>query len=66
VIDPYGRIIDNLKLNEAGVLDADLPVPLDRTIYARTGDLPFLLLLLILGLVAKYITLCSTKQTATP
>ena len=65
VIDPYGRIIDSLKLNEAGFLDANLPVPLDATIYARFGNLPFLLMLLILGLTAKYVTFRSSKQTTT-
>lgn len=65
VIDPYGRIIDNLKLNEAGFLDADLPLPLKATLYARLGDLPFLALLFILGLTAKYVTFRSGKQTTT-
>jgi len=65
VIDPYGRIINNLTLNKAGHLDADLPMPLDITIYARTGDLPFLIMLIILGLTAKYVTFRSGKQTST-
>lgn len=56
VIDPYGRISDRLKLNEAGSLDADIPMPLSPTLYARTGDLPFLVLLFVLGLAAKYVT----------
>jgi apolipoprotein N-acyltransferase len=66
VIDPYGRIIDSLKLNEAGFLDANLPAPLDPTIYARFGNLPFLLMLLILGLAAKYVTFKSGKKTTSP
>ena len=66
VIDPYGRIINSLKLNEAGFLDANLPVPLDATIYARFGNLPFLLMLLILGLATKYVTFRSGKQTTDP
>ncbi len=56
VIDPYGRIVSRLKLNEAGFLDADLPIPIRKTIYAFTGDLPFLLLQLFLILTAKYVT----------
>jgi len=56
VIDPYGRVLSRLKLNKAGFLDADLPMPLTPTIYARFGDIPFLLLLLILGVSAKYVT----------
>ncbi len=66
MIDPYGRIIDNLKLNEAGYLDANLPMPLDATIYARFGNLPFLIWMIILGLAAKYVTFRSGKQTADP
>lgn len=66
VIDPYGRIIDSLKLNEAGYLDADLPVPLDATVYTRLGNLPFLILMFILGLSAKYVTFRHGKQTTDP
>ncbi|MBE9475716.1 MAG: apolipoprotein N-acyltransferase [Proteobacteria bacterium] len=60
-IDPYGQIVGRLKLNEPGFLDADLPVPLGPTIYAGTGDLPFLLLLFFLGLASKYVTIRSRK-----
>jgi apolipoprotein N-acyltransferase len=63
MIDPYGRVISKLKLNEAGFLDANLPVPLDATIYARFGNLPFLIVLFILGLTAKYVTIRPGKQT---
>lgn len=66
VIDPYGRIIGSLNLNKAGYLDANLPVPLDATIYARLGNLPFLIVLFILGLTAKYVTFRSSKQTTDP
>lgn len=40
MIDPYGRILNALPLNEAGFVDAALPIPLPPTLYARTGDLP--------------------------
>ena len=63
VIDPYGRIVSRLNLNEKGFLDADLPVPLAPTLYARSGELPFLLVLLILGLAAKYVTFRSGKSS---
>lgn len=62
VIDPYGRIVSRLKLNEAGVLDADLPVPLNPTIYAQFGELPFFVMMLLLGLIAKYVTFRSGKS----
>jgi apolipoprotein N-acyltransferase len=47
VADPYGRIMDSLPLDHQGVLDATLPRPLPPTIYARTGDVPLLFVLLL-------------------
>jgi len=44
VIDARGRVLSALPLNEAGFLDAALPPALPPTIYARTGDVPVLLL----------------------
>jgi apolipoprotein N-acyltransferase len=38
VVDPLGRIINSLPLGAEGVLDARLPQPVDRTVYARAGD----------------------------
>lgn len=52
VIDPYGRILDRLPLGEAGRFDSPLPRPLPPTYYALWGDLPFLFLLVMSGLVA--------------
>ncbi len=50
VIDPYGRVLGSLPLDTAGVLDSRLPKPVkDPTVYGRYGDLPFLILLLILA-----------------
>lgn len=46
MIDPYGRIMVSLPLGEAGYVDAALPRPLAPTIYAKTGDLPVLLVIL--------------------
>jgi apolipoprotein N-acyltransferase len=52
MIDPLGRIVASLPLGEAGHVDAMLPAPLPPTPYARTGDLPLLVLLLAaLGVV---------------
>jgi apolipoprotein N-acyltransferase len=47
MIDPYGRIIAALELNVAGFVDAPLPRPLAPTLYSKTGDLPFALVLLL-------------------
>ncbi len=46
VIDPYGRITTSLGLDRTGVLDANLPRPLQQTLYSIWGDLIFLLMLL--------------------
>ena len=40
VVDPVGRIIGSLPLGTDGVLDARLPQPTTLTPYARMGDLP--------------------------
>jgi apolipoprotein N-acyltransferase len=46
IIDPYGRITHSLGLDRTGVLDAELPRPLQRTLYSLWGDVIFLLMLL--------------------
>lgn len=47
MIDPRGRVLSALPLNEAGFIDATLPLPLPATLYSRTGDLPLTLVLLL-------------------
>jgi len=47
VIDGRGHVRASLRLNEAGFLDAALPVALPPTIYARTGDIPLLVLVFL-------------------
>ena len=42
VIDPVGRVIAHLPLGHDGLLDSALPRPTQLTIYARTGDLLFI------------------------
>ena len=51
VIDPLGRVVARLGLDDIGVLDAPLPRALAPTPYARFGDAGFAVLLLA-GLVA--------------
>jgi apolipoprotein N-acyltransferase len=46
VIDPAGRILASIPLNEAGFLDQAVPAPLPPTLYARTGDWPALVVVL--------------------
>jgi apolipoprotein N-acyltransferase len=48
VVDPYGRVVGRLGLNQIGVLDAALPFPIPRgTLYARLGNWVILLLVLV-------------------
>ncbi|MGB8181595.1 MAG: apolipoprotein N-acyltransferase, partial [Stellaceae bacterium] len=47
VIDPLGRVVARLGLDDVGALDAPLPRALPPTLYARIGDAGFAVLLLI-------------------
>ena len=49
VIDARGRIVRSLPLDTMGYADASLPPSLPPTLYSRTGDIPVLVLLSILG-----------------
>jgi len=54
VIDAQGRLLDHIPLGQAGFLDVQLPDALPPTPYARSGDLPVgvLLILLLAGVIA--------------
>jgi apolipoprotein N-acyltransferase len=52
VIDARGRVVASLALNTAGALDAPLPPPLPPTVYARAGDLPVLLIVILATVAA--------------
>lgn len=47
VISASGTITASLALNEAGYLDALVPKPLPATLYARIGDWPLTVLLIV-------------------
>jgi apolipoprotein N-acyltransferase len=42
VIDPVGRVVASLPLGQDGLLDSALPKPARITLYARTGDATFI------------------------
>jgi apolipoprotein N-acyltransferase len=46
VIDPAGRVVQELGLFEEGVLVAQIATSREQTLYARFGDVPILALLL--------------------
>lgn len=52
MIDGNGRVRASLGLNRLGVVDSALPVALQPTLYARFGDLIFLLFLVTAALVS--------------
>jgi apolipoprotein N-acyltransferase len=45
VIDPLGRIVARLGLGVEGVLDSSLPSAIAPTVYARTGDIPAVIMI---------------------
>ena len=47
VVDPLGRIVAQLELGREGVLDSSLPAAIPPTLYARTGNIPIIVVLLI-------------------
>ncbi|MBM9593070.1 apolipoprotein N-acyltransferase [Rhodobacteraceae bacterium MCCB 386] len=47
VIDARGRVLRSLPLGRAGYIDAALPAAAPPTLYARTGNLPVLVVLLL-------------------
>lgn len=47
VIDPQGRIVAQLGLGLEGVLDSGLPSAISPTVYARTGNIPAIMLVAV-------------------
>ena len=47
VIDPLGRIVARLGLGLEGVLDSSLPSAIPPTVYARVGDIPAAIMVII-------------------
>jgi len=52
VIDPYGRVVGQINLNDRGVLDAQLPeAAKQRTVYSYAGNALYLIHLLLIACV---------------
>ncbi len=47
VIDGLGRIMSSLPLGTEGVVDSQLPRPIGATVYARVGDVPAAMVVVI-------------------
>ena len=54
VIDGHGRALSTLQPGVEGVIDAETPPPLPKTVYSRLRDAPFWLIVL-LGLAAPWL-----------
>jgi len=46
IIDPYGRILQQLALNRSGVIDGALPSALEPTFFSKWGNKTFFLMIL--------------------
>ncbi|MCW5716811.1 MAG: apolipoprotein N-acyltransferase [Bauldia sp.] len=62
IVDPYGRIVASLELNETGVIDGDLPAALPRTTYARFGDTLTAAIAIVLAILAGLGRMTQTRR----
>lgn len=64
MIDAYGRIVPGKRLGQriSGVIDASLPPLAGETLYRRLGNLPFLLFLIIAGVVTGVFRLAERRK----
>ena len=61
VIDPYGRAVARLGLNERGIVDQALPKALPLTLYARWGEMVTLILLGLCWIITTTSRFCAKK-----
>ena len=52
VVDPVGRIVRSLPLGVQGILDSPLPKVINTPLYARIGDGPLALVVILVGVAA--------------
>jgi apolipoprotein N-acyltransferase len=62
VIDPYGRTTTSLELGVVGIIDAALPKPLKSTLFSRTGDLIFALMLIAIAGVGCFFSRSASED----
>ena len=62
LIDPHGRIVDELKLGTAGYFDAYLPAALGPTVYNRLGEWTWLIASFLLLVITILCTLRSVRE----
>lgn len=66
VVDPVGRVVARLGLDDIGILDAPLPKALPATLYARFGDAGFFILLLVAIVATGGITVVERRRARLP
>jgi apolipoprotein N-acyltransferase len=62
LIDPRGRIVDQLKLGTAGYFDAYLPASLSPTVYARFGEWLWQAIAVLLLFISIFYTLRTARE----
>jgi apolipoprotein N-acyltransferase len=55
LIDAYGRIVEAVDLYETGTITAFAPPPAPRTPYDRFGDMPWFLVLTMMGAASAFL-----------
>jgi apolipoprotein N-acyltransferase len=55
MIDPYGRIVADLPLGTSGVLDSELPLPLNRTIFSQVQKATVVTILVLQETLMRFI-----------
>jgi apolipoprotein N-acyltransferase len=64
VVDPLGRTIDALPLGSEGVLNSRLPRSIGSPVYARVGDVPvaMIVVLALLAIIRRRLQPNTTKS----
>lgn len=66
IIDPYGRSLQQLGTDTAGTLNGYLPNAIPQTFYARYGDNPFLIFMIISTVILCVMTAFSKTRKTSP
>jgi apolipoprotein N-acyltransferase len=61
VVDPTGRVIDELGLYQDGIMVADVALLNELTFYSRYGDVPLITLSLVLVILGTALTVREPK-----
>ncbi len=63
VVDPFGRIVDQIELNQRGVLDANLPKSIDETIYRKIRNYPTIMLIFVIFIARLWQNITTSGKT---